>query len=99
HISLTQQFVAPNTAVEIELAQLWTEALRLEHVGVHDNFFDLGGHSLLAAKVLSKIKEVFNIDLPLRVLFERPTISLLARSIEAETRPGQASLIVPVERR
>ncbi|WDD36586.1 amino acid adenylation domain-containing protein (plasmid) [Nostoc sp. UHCC 0926] len=75
---LEDTFVAPRTPVEKLLAQIWSEVLRLERVGVHDNFFDLGGHSLLATQVVSRLRNAFEVDLAVRDLFETPTIADLA---------------------
>ncbi len=89
NIELTETFVAPRTAVEEILAKIWVKILRLERVGIHDNFFELGGHSLLATQVISRLREAFRIELPLRCLFESPTIAQLAQTIIAkETKPG-----------
>jgi amino acid adenylation domain-containing protein len=74
-------FVLPRNAVEEELAQIWTKILKLERVGVHDNFFELGGHSLIAAQMIIQIRDRFQVDLPLRNLFETPTIAHLANHI------------------
>jgi acyl carrier protein len=60
---------------------IWREILRLEKVGIHDNFFDLGGHSLLATKIISRVRDALEIDLPLRTLFETPTIQGLAQNL------------------
>jgi acyl carrier protein len=70
-------FVAPRTQLEEELAGLWAEILKVERVGINDNFFDLGGHSLLATRLIFQIREHFHVDLPLRSLFEAPTIATL----------------------
>jgi amino acid adenylation domain-containing protein len=75
------EFVAPRTPVEESLAQIWGELLGLEQVGVHDNFFELGGHSLLATRVVSWIRDGLCVDLPVRRLFETPTIEGLALSV------------------
>ena len=74
-------YVAPRTPVEKNLAEIWSEVLRLERVGVHDNFFDLGGHSLLVTQVVSRLRDAFEVDLPLRDLFDKPTIADLAVTI------------------
>lgn len=74
-------FVAPRTPVEKQLTEIWSEVLRLERIGVHDNFFDLGGHSLLATQVVSRLRDAFEVDLALRDLFEKPTIADLAVTI------------------
>ncbi|HYH46476.1 MAG TPA: condensation domain-containing protein, partial [Thermoanaerobaculia bacterium] len=76
-------YQAPRTPVEEVLAGIWGEVLGLERVGVADRFFDLGGHSLLATQVLSRLREAFGIELPLRDLFEAPALSELAARIEA----------------
>ncbi|HEU4556335.1 MAG TPA: amino acid adenylation domain-containing protein, partial [Longimicrobium sp.] len=94
------RFAAPRTPVEEVLAGIWAEVLRLERVGVHESFFELGGHSLLAARVILRLPDVFAIELPLRALFERPTIAELAKAVEDELRKGLPVLppVVPVER-
>jgi surfactin family lipopeptide synthetase C len=71
-------FVAPRTELEAELAALWSEILKVERVGIKDNFFDLGGHSLLATRLVFQVREHFNVEFPLRALFEAPTIATLA---------------------
>ena len=77
-------FVAPRSQVEQQIAQIWLQALKLEKVGIHDNFFDLGGHSLLMAQVHSQLKEHYGYELPLVRLLEHPTISDLAKFLTAE---------------
>ena len=83
-------FVAPHTPTEKQLAVIWTELLKVERAGIHDNFFALGGHSLLAMQIISRIRAAFQIDLPIRYLFETPTIAGLAPLIE-QTRNTNAS--------
>jgi amino acid adenylation domain-containing protein/FkbM family methyltransferase len=75
--------VGPRTETEKALAAIWTELLKVEHIGLNDDFFDLGGHSLLAITAVSRIRDVFEVDLPLRNLFERPTVAGLAEAIDA----------------
>jgi acyl carrier protein len=74
-------YVPPRGPVEEAVAGVWAEVLGVERVGAQDNFFELGGHSLLATQVLSRLRQVFPIDLPLRRLFEEPTVANLARAI------------------
>jgi amino acid adenylation domain-containing protein len=80
---LARDYVAPRNETQKLLTTIWLEVLKLEKVGIYDNFFDLGGHSLLATRVVSKIREVFRIELPLRALFETPTMAGLSSHIEA----------------
>ncbi|MFL5539647.1 MAG: amino acid adenylation domain-containing protein, partial [Longimicrobiaceae bacterium] len=94
------RYVAPRTPVEEVLAGIWAEVLRLERVGVEANFFEAGGHSLLATQVVSRIRELFAVELPLRALFEGPTVAELAARVEEMRRAGVPVLppVVPVER-
>ncbi|MEO8433240.1 MAG: amino acid adenylation domain-containing protein, partial [Acidobacteriota bacterium] len=99
---LEDAFVAPRTPVEEVLAGIWREVLRIERIGVLDNFFDLGGHSLLAMQVISRARDAFQVELPLRALFESPTVALLAAAIEKERGPDDGRRrppIAPVSRR
>jgi len=75
------EYVAPSSAAEQLLAETWARVLKLERVGVHDNFFEIGGHSLLATQLISQVRDIFQIELPLRRLFEEPTIDGLLREI------------------
>jgi amino acid adenylation domain-containing protein len=74
-------FAAPRTTAEEIVAGIWSQILRTERVGVNDNFFDLGGHSLLATQIITRVQKVFQVELPLRVLFERPTIADLVGAV------------------
>jgi amino acid adenylation domain-containing protein len=96
---LNEAFVACRTPTEELLAEIWGQVLGLERVGIYDNFFHLGGHSLLATQVVSRIRETFRVEMPLRRLFEAPTVAGLAENIEAGRMAGpQAPAIVPVPR-
>ena len=94
-------FAPHRTPIEEVLAGIWAQVLGCESVDIHDNFFDLGGHSLLATQVMGRLRSVLQVELPLRCLFESPTIAELAESIEATMKAGQklqAPPIVPVPR-
>ncbi|WP_089724116.1 AMP-binding protein [Candidatus Thiosymbion oneisti] len=81
---LKPEYIAPGNQIENTLARIWAEILDIEQVGINDNFFALGGESLSAARVLSRIRTDFQVELPLRCLFEFPTIAGLAQHIETE---------------
>ncbi len=82
HKALAATFVAPSNALEESLANIWANVLKVDRVGMDDNFFKLGGHSLLATQVLARVQVAFDLELPLRTLFESPTIAELAIRVE-----------------
>ncbi|MBD2741475.1 non-ribosomal peptide synthetase [Coleofasciculus sp. FACHB-1120] len=93
---LERIFVSPRTAMEEVVAGIWTQVLGLQQVGVCDRFFDLGGHSLLATQVMSRLREAFQVELPLRYLFESPTVAGLAERIETACRAQQGLQTPPL---
>ncbi len=76
-------YTAPRTELEKQLTQIWAEVLKLENPGIHDNFFAVGGHSLLAGQVMNRLRDDFGLEIPLRCLFEDPTVAGLAAYVEA----------------
>jgi amino acid adenylation domain-containing protein len=93
-----EDYAAPRTPVEELLAGIWSEVLDVRLVGIRDNFFDLGGHSLRAAQMVSRVRDVFQKALPIRVLFENPTIEALAAFIESERQSSGNKVPPPLER-
>src|SRR5438270_2937861 len=84
-------YQAPRKVEEEILCGIWEQMLKLERVGVGENFFDLGGHSLLATQVISRVREAFAVELPLRVLFEKPTVAGMVESLEQARRSSSHS--------
>ena len=80
--ALEEVFVSPRTPTEEMLAGIWATVLGVEEVGVHDNFFDLGGHSLMAVQVISRLRDALQVEVPVRALFEAPTVADLALYLE-----------------
>ena len=89
-------FVASRTPTEELVTQIWAQVLGVERVGIHDDFFHLGGHSLLATQVVSRLREAFQVDLPLRGIFELPTVAGLAENIELAMRAGHKLTTPPI---
>ncbi|MCJ8271641.1 MAG: condensation domain-containing protein, partial [Psychrosphaera sp.] len=94
----TAVYVGPTNDVEQKLCDIWQQLLGLEKVGIEDNFFDLGGHSILATRVISEIREQFAVELPLRTLFEQPTIAGLALEVTSHDTGSVLPEILPVAR-
>jgi len=78
---MLKDYVAPNSDVEKVLAGLWGEVLGIQRVGIHDDFFEMGGHSLLATQLISRLRDAFEIELPLKSLFEAPTVARFAVTV------------------
>ena len=97
-------YTAPRSPLEEILAGVWADVLEVPEVGIHDNFFELGGHSLLATQMLSRVRDLFHVDLPLRSVFEQPDVASLAAAVEAAegesgSSPASASPLAPAGER
>jgi len=86
--NLSSVYVVPGNPTEQTIAEIWQELLRIEKVGVHDNFFDLGGHSLLATRIIARLRSAFPVEFSVATLFERPTVQSLSEMILEEQKGG-----------
>jgi thioesterase domain-containing protein/acyl carrier protein len=91
-----RDFVRPRTETERSLAAIWTDLLKVENIGINDDFFDLGGHSLLAIRLVSRIRDAFEVELPLATLFQAPTIAGLAQLLHKEDWTPSWATLVPI---
>ncbi|PUE53047.1 hypothetical protein B9Z45_13190 [Limnohabitans sp. 2KL-17] len=93
--SASHTYVAPQSPVELALADIWSKLLRIERIGRFDNFFELGGHSLLASQAIARVRDRFDVDLPLQVCFANPTLEGVARAVEAARLLAKADSAAP----
>jgi hypothetical protein len=89
-------FVAPRTETEKTVAEAWSAVLNVQGIGVHDDFFQLGGHSLLATRVVSRLRSVSGIDIPLRVFFENATVATIAEYIDGAQLTAIEPTVAPI---
>jgi amino acid adenylation domain-containing protein len=94
---IDNDFVPPRTPLEEVLCGIWTQVLGVEQIGVFDSFFDLGGHSLIATQIVSRVRQVCNVDLPLRALFEEPTVARLAEHVTAALQRASIAEVPPIQ--
>jgi amino acid adenylation domain-containing protein len=92
-----ETLIEARNPVEERLVEIWCEVLEIEHVGVYDNFFELGGHSLLATQVVSRVRSAFQVELPLQVIFETPTVVGLAQAIASVSEVGHVAPAIAFE--
>ena len=100
--NLSTGLVLPRTPLEAQLAQIWSQVLGVERLGVKDNFFEIGGHSLLATQVVSRLNSAFGLDLSVQVMFESPTVAQLTEVISTQLQTGEGltiPAIVPITSR
>jgi acyl carrier protein len=98
---LPENYIAPRTPVEQALVKIFAEVLGLKRVGIYDNFFELGGHSLLATQLVSRVRDVLHVELPLRSIFEGATIAQISKVVESfkeSNAQSQAPVLVPLSR-
>jgi amino acid adenylation domain-containing protein/thioester reductase-like protein len=93
----SEQLTAPQSPTETELAAIWADVLGIQQIGVDHSFIELGGHSLLAAQIVYRIRDAFQVELPLSSLFETPTIKELAIVLEKSQQDGCCSQLLPIE--
>lgn len=99
---IERKFIAPRTPVETKLSEIWQKVLKLERVGIYDNFFELGGHSLLLTQVAAQVYSLFGVELPLREMFEVPTIvdmveAIAARQLEHQDETELAAMVAELQ--
>ncbi|MCF4968772.1 non-ribosomal peptide synthetase [Nostoc sp. CMAA1605] len=97
--STHSNYIAPRTPQEEIIANIWSQVLKVNHIGINDNFFELGGHSLLATQVISRIRQTFHQEIPLRLLFEYPTIRQFSQHIDITKQNKISLLLPPIQRR
>jgi hypothetical protein len=93
-----QEYTAPRCPVEEALVGIYQQVLKLDRVGIHDKFFEIGGHSLLATQVISRVKDIFEVEIGVRSIFEEPAVEGLARKIEDAMRSGESDEVPPLVR-
>lgn len=94
---LAIQYVAPTNPMEIKLVRIWQEVLTIEHIGIHDNFFDLGGESFAAYRLMARIADIFHRELPLVAIFQSPTIARLATAIQTRIDQEETRALVQIQ--
>ena len=82
--ALNQRYVAPRSPLELEVAAIWAEILRVPRVGIHDSFFELGGHSLAALRLFTRVRETLGVALSIRAIFDAPRLGQFARAVEGK---------------
>jgi amino acid adenylation domain-containing protein len=95
HDNSPGEYVAPSTPLEQTIADIWAQVLRLGRIGIYDNFFEIGGHSLLATQIISRMREALQVELPLRALFEHPTVaSIVSVVTDSQCAAGETGSLM-----
>ena len=94
----TREYLAPSTPLEQTIVAIWEQVLRVERIGLHDNFFEIGGHSLLATQVISRMREALQVELSLRMIFEHPTVASLVTLVTDRQCASSALMSSPIPR-
>jgi amino acid adenylation domain-containing protein len=97
HQEIADRYLAPRSDVEAGLVEIWEEVLKVKRIGVLDNFFELGGHSLIATQVIARVRKYMRVEIPMRSLFEEPTVGGLAIAVD-RARANGATLRTPIIR-
>src|SRR5271165_5438491 len=97
-VHMSGAYAPPRSSIEEFLADVWARLLRVERPSIHDNFFALGGHSLMAAQVIARVRQTLEVELPLRAMFDAPTIAGFAELIETERRARSGVVLPPISR-
>jgi amino acid adenylation domain-containing protein len=97
HPEREESFIAPRTPTEEILVRIWSEVLKVNQVGIYNNFLELGGHSLLAIQVISRVRDTLGVELPLRCLFDAPTVAELVQYVETVGQQSFKSLLPPIQ--
>jgi len=94
---LEEDLVAYRTPMEKQIVSLWTKILGIENIGINENFFELGGNSLLASQLIAYVRETFSVELPVKCLFEQPTVEGLAQIIQTLHQKGISALTTVID--
>jgi amino acid adenylation domain-containing protein len=95
-LSRDADYVAPRTPIEMQVARIWSEVLKVDRVSVNDRFFDLGGQSMLAVQVISRVRDRLQVDVPVQSLFNDTTVGTLSTTIESERARGASADLPPI---
>ncbi|MBD2448895.1 TauD/TfdA family dioxygenase [Nostoc sp. FACHB-152] len=96
-LELEADYVVASNPIEEKLVSIWSEILAVQQIGIHDNFFNLGGHSLLATQVISRVRDAFNVEVPLSCLFTNPTVAGLAENIQTSLQSAKIIEYPPIQ--